>query len=343
MFRFENYSFIYFLWFIPLLLIMLYISLKNKNRLLSAIGEIEVVKRLHRSTSIKRQAVKAFTVILAISILIFALMGPQMGTVLSEVKREGIDIIIILDVSKSMQAEDVVPNRLERAKFEIFRFIDKLEGDRVGLVAFAGTAYLQVPLTLDYSAVKMMLDILDTDIIGTQGTATAEAIEMALRSFTEESVAQKVIILLTDGEDHEERTTDAAEKANDSGAKIYTVGVASVSGAPIPLYNNRGERVGFKRDNEDKIVTSRLNEIILDEISGITGGRYFRLSERSSGLEMVHKEISLLEKSEFSTREFDEYKEWYQYIVAFALLLLLTEPFIPEKRKLLKEWHGRYK
>jgi len=343
MFRFANYGFIYFLWFVPLMVLMLYISLKKKNQLLSSIGEMEVVKRLHRSTSMNRQAAKALTVILAITLLILALMGPQMGTVLSEVKREGIDIIILLDVSKSMQAEDIVPNRLERAKFEVSRFIDKLEGDRVGLVAFAGTAYLQVPLTLDYSAAKMMLDILDTDIIGTQGTATAEAIEIALQSFTEESAAQRVVILLTDGEDHEENTTKAAEKSIKTGAKIYTVGVASVSGAPIPLYNNRGERTGFKRDSEDKIVTSRLNEVVLDEISGITGGRYYRIGERSNGLEMVHKDIRLLEKSEFSTREFDEYMEWYQYIVAFALFLLIAEPFIPEKRKLLEEWHGRYK
>jgi len=343
MFRFVNYNFIYFLWFIPLLVLLLYLSLKKKNQLLSLLGEIEVVKRLNRSTSRNRQAAKVFIVIFAIFLLIFALMGPQMGTVLSEVKREGIDIIILLDVSKSMQAEDVVPNRIERAKFEISRFIDKLEGDRVGLVAFAGTAYLQVPLTLDYSAAKMMLDILDTDIIGTQGTATAEAIEIALKSFTEEKATQRVIILLTDGEDHEEKTTESAEKAVEFGTIIYTVGVASVSGAPIPLYNNRGERTGFKRDREDKIVTSKLNEVILDEISGITGGRYFRIGERSNGLEMVHKDIRLLEKSEFSTREFDEYKEWYQYIVGFVLLLLLVEPFIPEKRKLLKEWHGRYK
>ncbi len=343
MFRFANYEYIYLLWFIPLLTLLLYVALKKKKKLLASIGDIEVIKRLNRSTSFKRQMAKGLIVLASITILIIALMGPQMGTVLSELKREGIDIVVVLDVSKSMQAEDITPNRLERAKFEISRFIERLDGDRIGLVAFAGTSYLQVPLTLDYSAAKMILSIVDTDIIGTPGTATADAIKTALEAFTGESGAQHVIIILTDGEDHEDDPIEAAEIAREKGVIIYTVGMASIAGAPIPIYDKRGMRIGFKRDDEDQIITSRLNEVLLDEIAGITGGGYFRLPARTNGLNMVFKEISELEKSEFSSREFDEYREWYQYIVAFALLLLFIEPFIPEKRKLIREWHGRYK
>ena len=343
MFRFANYEYIYLLWFIPLLTLLLYIALKKKKKLFSLMGDIEVIKRLHRSTSLKRQMAKGVVVLSAIMILIIALMGPQMGTVISEVKREGIDIVIVLDVSKSMQAEDITPNRLDRAKFEISRFIDRLDGDRIGLVAFAGVSYLQVPLTLDYSAAKMILSIIDTDIIGTQGTATADAISTALEAFRGESITQRVMIILTDGEDHEDDPIEAAEIARDKGVIIYTVGVASTAGAPIPVYDKRGMRISFKRDGDDRIITSRLNEGSLDEIAGITGGRYFRLPARTSGLEMVFNQIAELEKSELSSREFDEYKEWYQYIVAFALLLLFIEPFIPEQRKLISEWHGRYK
>ena len=343
MFRFANYEYIYLLWFIPLLTLLLYIALKKKKKLFSLMGDIEVIKRLHRSTSLKRQMAKGVVVLSAIMILIIALMGPQMGTVISEVKREGIDIVIVLDVSKSMQAEDITPNRLDRAKFEISRFIDRLDGDRIGLVAFAGVSYLQVPLTLDYSAAKMILSIIDTDIIGTQGTATADAISTALEAFRGESITQRVMIILTDGEDHEDDPIEAAEIARDKGVIIYTVGVASTAGDPIPVYDKRGMRISFKRDGDDRIITSRLNEGSLDEIAGITGGRYFRLPARTSGLEMVFNQIAELEKSELSSREFDEYKEWYQYIVAFALLLLFIEPFIPEQRKLISEWHGRYK
>ena len=343
MFRFANYEYIYLLWFIPLLTLLLYIALKKKKKLFSLMGDIEVIKRLHRSTSLKRQMAKGVVVLSAIMILIIALMGPQMGTVISEVKREGIDIVIVLDVSKSMQAEDITPNRLDRAKFEISRFIDRLDGDRIGLVAFAGVSYLQVPLTLDYSAAKMILSIIDTDIIGTQGTATADAISTALEAFRGESITQRVMIILTDGEDHEDDPIEAAEIARDKGVIIYTVGVASTAGAPIPVYEKRGLRISLKRDGDDRIITSRLNEGSLDEIAGITGGRYFRLPARTSGLEMVFNQIAELEKSELSSREFDEYKEWYQYIVAFALLLLFIEPFIPEQRKLISEWHGRYK
>ena len=343
MFRFANYEYVYLLWFIPLLTLLLYAALKKKKKLFSLLGDSEVIKRLHRSTSLKRQMAKGVVVLSAVTILIIALMGPQMGTVLSEVKREGIDIVIVLDVSKSMQAEDITPNRLDRAKFEISRFIERLDGDRIGLVAFAGTSYLQVPLTLDYSAAKMILSIVDSDIIGTQGTATADAINTALEAFKGESNTQRVMIILTDGEDHEDDPIEAAKIASDKGVIIYTVGIASVAGAPIPVYDRRGMRIGFKRDDEDKIITSRLDEVSLDEIAGITGGRYFRLPARTSGLKMVFDQIAELEKSELSTREFDEYKEWYQYIVAFALLLLFVEPFIPEQRKIKREWHGRYK
>ena len=343
MFRFANYDYIYLLWLIPLLTLLLYVALKKKKKLFSSFGDIEVIKRLHRSTSLKRQMAKGVVVLSAVTVLIIALMGPQMGTVLSEVKREGIDIVILLDVSKSMLAEDITPNRLDRAKFEISRFIDRLDGDRVGLVAFAGVSYLQVPLTLDYSAAKMILSIIDSDIIGTQGTATADAINTALEAFKGESITQRVIIILTDGEDHEDDPIEAAETARDKGVIIYTVGIASVAGAPIPVYDKRGKRTGFKRDGDDKIITSRLNEGSLDEMAGITGGRYFRLPARTSGLGMVFDQIAELEKSELSRREFDEYKEWYQYIVAFALLLLFIEPFIPEQRKIKSEWHGRYK
>ena len=342
MFKFANYHFVYLLWVIPLLGIMLLYTIKKKKRLIRTLGSRDVIDRLHRSTSFKRQVAKILITLFATSLLTFALMGPQMGTVLSAVKREGIDIVVVIDVSRSMQAEDLSPNRLDRAKFEISRFIDRLERDRLGLVAFAGASYLQVPLTLDYAAVKMMLDVLDSDIIGTQGTATADAINTAVHSFKSEDASQKVILILTDGEDHEDDPVEAAEEAFEHGIRIYTVGFASVTGAPIPLYDKRGNRIGFKRDEKDQIVTSRLNETVLDEIAGVTGGRYFRIRTRANGLEMVYNEISQLEKSEIGSREFAEYKEWYQYAVGFVLMLLFIEPFIPEKRKTVEEWHGRY-
>jgi len=237
MLRFAHPEYLYLLWLIPALIVFYCLAFRWKTKAMQRFGNLELVKKLAASTSRKRQVTKVSCVIAAFIFLIVSLARPQIGTKLQEVKREGVDIIIALDVSQSMLAEDVKPNRLEKARHEISGFIDRLEGDRVGLIAFAGEAFVQCPLTLDYGAAKIFLDILDTNLIPEPGTAIGEAIFKAIGTFEQRERKHKVLVLITDGEDHDSEPLKAAEEARREGIVIYTVGIGSGKGVPIPLYD----------------------------------------------------------------------------------------------------------
>jgi len=261
-----------------------------------------------------------------------ALLGPAVGQKLTEVKRKGLDVVIALDTSVSMKAEDSKPSRLARAKFELGRFIDRLQGDRVGLVAFAGTSYLQCPLTLDYSAAKLFLDAVDTGVIGTQGTAIADAIGTALKSFNVQEKKYKVIIVISDGEDHEGAIEELTRQAADEGVVIYAVGIGSLTGVPIPLRNPATAEIEFKKDRAGHVVTTALAEETLQKIAALTNGKYYNLAADNDAFERIYREIFGMEKKNLRSHEYSDYQQRYQIFLIIALILLAAEIFIPEKR-----------
>jgi len=261
-----------------------------------------------------------------------ALLGPAVGKKLTEVRRRGLDIIIALDTSVSMKAEDIKPSRLARAKYELSRFIDRLQGDRVGVVAFAGTSYLQCPLTLDYSAAKLFLDACDTGVIGTQGTAMAEAIGTAIQSFNVSEKKHKVIIVISDGEDHEGAVDEITEQAVDEGVVIYAVGVGSLTGTPIPLRNSASGEIEFKKDRAGHVVTTALTEETMQKIAAMTDGKYYNLNADNDAFQKIAREIFGMEKKTVRSHEYSDYQQRYQIFLLIGLFLLVAEIFIPEKR-----------
>jgi Ca-activated chloride channel family protein len=300
------------------------------------------MKKLSLSMSSKRQVFKVILVIICVIFMVLTLARPQIGTKLEEVKREGVDIIIALDVSLSMHAEDIKPNRLAKAKLEIEKFIDKLEGDRIGLVAFAGEAFVQCPLTLDYGAANMFLDIMDTHMIPTPGTNISELIMTSTKAFEQKERKHKVLLIITDGEDHEQDPVEAAKMASKEGIVIYTVGIGSIEGVPIPVYNERGVLVDYKKDRSGQRVTSKLDEITLQKIAQETGGAYERATGGAMELDRIYDRINRMDKKELASLQFSQYEDRFQYVVIFALLLIVLELFIPERRKVKQEWRGRF-
>jgi Ca-activated chloride channel family protein len=263
--------------------------------------------------------------LLAGTFLVLALARPQWGAKVEEVRRKGVDVIIAMDVSASMLAEDVKPSRLARAREEVDTLIDSLEGDRVGLVAFAGEATVACPLTLDYSAAKVFLDVLDPALVPVPGTAIASAIRKSTEAFGSKDKRYKVLVLITDGEDHEKDAVDAAKEAAAAGVVLYTLGVGSGSGSPIPVRGEDGSVGGYKKDREGKIVTSRLNPVKLAEIAEAAGGRYLPLTPEGREIREIQDRIALMEHRQVGSRFITTYEERYQIPLAVALGALILE------------------
>jgi Ca-activated chloride channel family protein len=235
-----------------------------------------------------------------------------------------------LDVSNSMLAEDIKPNRLERAKRAISQLIDKLEGDRIGIVVFAGKAYMQLPITSDYSAAKLFLSTIDTEIVPTQGTSIGQAIDLSLTAFSDNK-HEKAIVVITDGEDHDDNPIAAAENALAQGIKVYTIGIGLPEGAPIPEFSN-GQQMGFKKDLSGKTVITKLDELTLQKVATAGEGIYVRANNTSAGLNQVFEEISKMEKQRYETKMFSDYEDRFQYFLALALFLLVIELLIFERK-----------
>jgi len=280
---------------------------------------------------------KSVLFIIAYSLLVIALADPQIGQTLEEVKREGVDIIVALDVSLSMKAEDISPNRLEKAKHEVSKLIDLLEGDRVGLVAFAGMAHVQCPLTLDYSAAKLFLRMMNTDLIPQPGTAVGDAIEKSVKAFNQKERKYKVLILITDGEDHESDPIKAAEEAAAEGILIFTIGLGSPQGVPIPMYDRYGNASGFKKDRQGNVVTTKLDVTTLQKIAYLTNGKYYISSAGETELKEIYDEVNQLEKKELTSRQFSQYEDRFQIFIILALLVLIVETFLPIRHKKQKD------
>ncbi|MDZ7766578.1 MAG: VWA domain-containing protein [Melioribacteraceae bacterium] len=268
-------------------------------------------------------------------LLVFALANPQVGSKVEEVKQAGIDVYILLDVSNSMKAEDIKPNRLDKAKHEISKLINRLRGDRIGLIVFAGQAFVQFPLTTDYSAADMFLTAVDHETVPQQGTAIAPAIELALQSFKHDEETQKAIVIITDGEDHEGNLTEMVEEAIDEGVVTYTIGMGSPTGSPIPVYNSAGQRIDYKKDRDGKVVLTKLDENTLQEIARVGNGSYYRSSNSSDELELIYNDLSKLEETEYGTTRITDYEDRYYYFLIPALILLIAELFISQRKSQL--------
>jgi len=326
---------------VPILGLFFWWSISHKKKLLARFGDLPLIVRAASGISFPRQIGKAMMLLVAVLILSVAIAKPQLGTHMEMMKREGIDIIIAVDVSRSMEALDVNPgpiSRLDKAKQEIRSLIDpeRLQGDRVGLVTFAGEAFIQCPLTLDYAAARIFLDVIDPDIIPVQGTAIGEAIRTATSGFESKERKHKVLVLLTDGEDQGTNPIDAADAARKEGVKIYTVGIGKPEGEPIPIYNKRGERVGFKKDDEGNVVVSKVDETTLQKIALGTGGKYYRATPSELELDKIYEDISKMEKKELEGKLLLHYDDRFQWPLALALLFVLWEVFIPERVRSVK-------
>ena len=320
----------YFLLLIPLTLIVL-LNIFYVGNEIKKIKSNNINHYLFSFFSFSKFRFKNWLLILACFFLIVASTGPQVGTRLTELKRQGIDIFIVLDVSKSMNAIDVSPSRLEKAKYELNRLINNLQGDRIGIIVFSGSAHLHLPLTIDYSAAKLFLNSIDTDIISDQGTSLSSALNLALSQIKEDSEKYKVVVLVSDGEDHEGESLKIAEEAFQRNILVYTVGVGTNKGGPIPILNESGDRVDFKKQN-NKIVTTTLNEQILNEISSITRSKYYRIDNKANALAPLIKYLESMEKKELKTQVFTEYEHRYQIFLLLSLICLMVELLIKTKK-----------
>ena len=328
--KFGNLHFLWMLWFIPIVIFFSYWAMKRNRQLLRQFVSDELRDRLLENFSPKRKMAKIILTLLAFTLMVFALIRPKWGFHWEEVKRRGVDMMIALDVSKSMLAEDVSPNRLERAKREIKDLLKIVEGDRVGLIAFSGTSFIQAPLTLDHGAVHLFLDDINTDFIPVPGTALGKAISQATEAFDAGDKKSRVLILITDGEDHLGNPVESAQKAAQEGIKIYTIGIGKEGGAPIP----DKEKGGFKKNRRGEVILTKLDEDTLQKIALETGGSYVRSITGDLDLERIYGDIrESVEEKDLQSGKRKRFEERYQGFLLLAFLLLFFEPFISEGRR----------
>jgi len=326
--------FLNFLLLIPILVIFFIFSAIKKRKSLDMFGDKIVLEKLLASKSIAKDRAKRVLIIIGIAFLIFALSRPQIGTRLTMAKRRGVDVLIAMDTSSSMRAKDIKPSRLEKAKLEVASLIDKLKGDRVGILTFAGNSFIQCPLTLDYNAVKMFLNIIEPGMMPKPGTAIGDAIKTAQSAFIKKERRHKVLILLTDGEDHGTNPVEAAKDAKKEGVIIYTIGIGTKKGEPIPMVDESGKRTGYKKDKHGEVVMSRLDEATLQKIALITDGKYYHATPREFELDKIYNEINNMEKKELSSRLFTQYEDRFQYFLGIAIILLCIEFIVGDRKKI---------
>ena len=329
---------LYILLVIPVFILLYIVAVLAKKRRIKTFGTLQLLKQLMPGMSRGRGVVKAIILWMAFALLVFGLARPQFGSKLTEVKRKGIELIIALDVSNSMMSQDIQPSRLERAKQSISRLVDQLSNDRVGLIVFAGDAYVQLPVTSDYVSAKMFLSSISPGMVPKQGTAIGSAIDLAASSFGPQSETSKVIIVISDGENHADDPVAVAQRVYaEKGIIIHTIGIGSPKGAPIPV-GNRGN--DFLRDKDGNVVITKLDEETLSKISYSAGGSYLRATNSQFGLLPLLEEINRLERSEFKDKAYSEYDDQFQYLFGAALLLVILEFLVLErKNRFIAKWN----
>jgi Ca-activated chloride channel family protein len=330
LFRFANPDFLYLLLILPAIVFLFVINEARKKKAIKRIGDEALVKRLLPELSGIRPSLKFILVLTGIAAIIIILARPQFGSKLEEVKKEGVEVIIALDVSNSMLAEDIQPNRLTRAKQALTRLIDNLDNDKIGLIVFAGDAYTQIPITTDYISAKMFLSTISPDMVPKQGTAIGSAIDLGMRSFTPGEGKSKAMIIITDGENHEDDPVAKAEEAAKAGIVIHTIGIGSPDGVPIPI-TTAGKR-DYLKDADGNTVITRLDEDILRKIAITAGGSYVRASNTNIGLDEVFSEIKKMKKQDLESKMYTEYNDQFQIFAAIALFLLFVDFLIMDRK-----------
>ena len=323
---FAESKYLFLLLLIPLFIIIQTVVLKLRKRRLEKFGDEALVKELMPSYSKAKVWLRLSLFLLAFFFFVLGISRPQMGAILKEHKTRGAEVMIVLDVSNSMLAEDYSPNRLERAKLTISRVVDKLRDDRIGLVVFAGNSFVQLPITTDYVSAKMFLGSISTESIPIQGTAIGDAISTALRSFSAQSDRSRAIIVITDGENHEDDPVAAASQAAEMGVRVFTIGIGSPEGKMIPFEGD------YLRDKEGNPVVTRLDEAVLQDVAAAGKGLYVRAGNSEFGLNPIIEEIARLDDEEYNSIVFEEYDELYMYFFAMALFFFVLEMLIGERR-----------
>ena len=326
MFQFANPHILWLLLIIPVMVVVLIAISQLRKRNLAKFGNIHILQELMPEISQWRVKTKSALFLTAVAVVIIAAARPQFGSKLKEQKSQGIEMMLVVDISNSMLAEDFAPNRLDRTRYAIDKLFSTLEQDRVGLVVFAGEAKVQLPITTDYRMARSFVKRISPSLVSVQGTEIGQALDLASLSFSQNCDAGRVMILITDGETHDSSALDAAKRAAEQGIKIFAIGIGTPEGAPVKV---DGE---FIKDEDDQMVVSRLNEELLQQITAATDGGYIRATNAAFGLEEIVAEIEKLEKGELTTLRFEEYNEQFQWILAIAAVLLLLESLLLARR-----------
>jgi len=331
MFELESPKYFYLLVLIPLVAVIFLFNLYWKRKQQAAFADMELFQKLSPEQSVFKPVLKLVIVLLAISCVVIALVNPKMGTKMETVKRQGIDIVFAIDISKSMLAEDIAPNRLEKTKQLVSQIINQFGNDRVGIVGYAGSAYPVLPMTTDYSIAKMYLQSMNTNMVSSQGTAFNDAIKLSVDYFDIKDTS-KLIILVSDGEDHGDGAEEAIEMAQEKGVRILTIGVGSEKGALIPLIDNSGKITSYKKDQNGENVITKLYPDVLQNIANKTKSKYIVGSNTKEVVEEVKKALDKIEKSEFESQQIADFESQYQWFLALGFLLLLADLFLLEKK-----------
>jgi Ca-activated chloride channel family protein len=327
MFRFEHPEYLYLLVLLPVFLLLFLHAVYIKKRNLKRFGNMKILKGLMPDGSLKKQRLKFWLLFVCLGLFILVVAGPQFGSKLETVKRQGIEVMICLDVSNSMLSNDINPSRLDKSKQILSKLIDDLRDDKIGLIVFAGDAFIQLPITSDYVSAKMFLSSINPSMVPTQGTAIGAAINLAISSFSPSEKSEKTIILITDGENHEDDALGAAKAANEKGIKINVLGVGSLQGGPIPTSNNN-----YQKDKEGTMIITKLNEQMCREIATAGNGMYARTDNTNSALKALQKELNKLTKSEVESKVYTSYDEKYLIPAWFLLFFLIVEFFVLDRK-----------
>lgn len=331
MYQLEEKIWFWALVIIPVVLVLFMLLQYWKQRTQKKFADSKVLERLSPNQSILKSILKIIVLCLAFACLIIGLVNPKIGTKLETVRSQGVDIVFALDVSKSMLAEDIAPNRLEKSKQLVTQIINNLVSDRIGIIAYAGTAYPQLPITTDYASAKLFLKDMNTDMLSSQGTAISEAIELAKTFYNDDEQTSRVLVIISDGEDHSEIAAEVAEEASEQGIRIFTIGVGDVKGGPIPIKRN-GYVLNYKKDNSGETVITKLNEDTLKNIAKEANGAYINGKSTNNVVESIKEILIKMDKKEFEAKQFADFKSQFQWFLGFAILLLFADIFLLERK-----------
>ena len=332
MYQLEEKIWFWVLAVIPLIFLLFIVIQIWKYKTQKKFANSTTLKKLSPNRSLFKSALKAIVLSLVFVCIAIALVNPKIGTKLETVRSQGVDIVFAVDVSKSMLAEDMAPNRLEKAKQLVTQIVNNLVSDRVGIIAYAGKAFPQLPITTDYSAAKMFLQGMNTDMLSSQGTAINEAIKLAMTYYDDEEQTNRILIIISDGEDHSEIAIEAAEEAANQGIRIFTIGVGDVKGGPIPIKNQNGIVLNYKKDNEGETVITRLDEETLISIADKANGAYINGKNTNDVINEIKDVLSKMDKKEFEAKQFADFKDQFQWFLAAGIFLLFLDIFFLERK-----------